>query len=202
MKNISTTLFDVTTVKGSIRQGALLVAEPFLSESYFNHSVLAVVDYSKREGAMAVVLNQPTRGMLSDVLPAVSKRYDAPLFCGGPMGHDRLFFIHTLGPDIIPGSRCFAPGLYVGGDVDTVVAYVNSGYELSGNLRFFVGYSGWSAGQLEQELDADAWAIGQCPANAGELLEGSGDAYWHSAVRQLGTPYRSWRLFPRNPASN
>lgn len=202
MKNISTTLFDVTTVKGSVRQGALLVAEPFLSESYFNHSVLAVVDYSLREGAMGVVLNQPTRGMLSDVLPDVSKRYDAPLFCGGPMGHDRLFFIHTLGPDIIPGSRSFAPGLYIGGDVDTVVAYVNSGYEQQGCLRFFVGYSGWGPGQLEQELDADAWAIGQCPLDPSTLLRGAGDAYWHSAVRRLGGAYRSWRLFPRNPVNN
>lgn len=202
MKNISTSIFNVATIKGEVRQGALLVAEPFLNESYFNHGVLSVIDYNPAEGAMGVVMNYRTANMLSDVFEEVDTAHDAPVFCGGPLGQDRLFFIHTLGPDIIKGAREYAPGLYVGGDFASIIDYVNSGYPLEGALRFFVGYSGWSAGQLEEEIESEVWALSENPCDTRQLLRDFGDHYWHRRVRDMGEPYRAWQLLPRNVSSN
>ncbi|MDE5643241.1 MAG: YqgE/AlgH family protein [Muribaculaceae bacterium] len=201
MRDITTDIFNVPTVKGDVRQGAILVAEPFLAESYFNHGVLSLVDYNAGEGAMGVVMNYRTANMLSDVLDGISPQFDAPVYCGGPLGQDRLFFIHTLGSDIIGNAREYAPGLYVGGDFDAITDYVNSGYQLDGVLRFFVGYSGWSRGQLEEELANDVWALSDF-TDPHELLHGSGDSYWHRCVRHMGEPYRAWQLLPRNIQAN
>lgn len=201
MKDIITDIFNVSATKGDVRQGALLVAEPFLRESYFNHGVLSLVDYNPDDGAMGVVMNYRTGNMLSDVLDDISPQYDAPVYCGGPLGQDRLFFIHTLGPDIISEAREYAPGLFVGGDFNAITDYVNSGYQLDGVLRFFVGYSGWSRGQLEDELSENVWALTDF-SDARELLHGSGDSYWHRCVRQLGDAYRAWQLLPRNIHAN
>lgn len=58
-----------------------------------------------------------------------------PAYCGGPMSCDRLYFMHTLGC-LIPDSREIIPGLYIGGDFDTVLSIVNDGYAVDGHIRF------------------------------------------------------------------
>ncbi len=98
--------------------GRLLVAEPFMEEGVFSHSVVSLLDYEPGGGAMGVVLNRKSHNLLGDVLEDVSVLRDVPVFCGGPLAQDRAFFIHTLGPEIIPGARPYMPGMYVGGDFD------------------------------------------------------------------------------------
>ena len=140
--------------------------------------------------------------MLSELLDGVSKEADQPVYCGGPLGLDRLYFIHTLGPEVIPDGRPYSNGLYVGGDFDAVLEYVNSGYPAEGNLRFFIGYSSWCPGQLEQEIREGTWAQAPSPRSPEELLNGNADPYWHRNVRSLGEAYRPWLLLPRYPSYN
>lgn len=182
--------------------GKLLVAEPFMEEGVFSHSVVSLLDYEPGGGAMGVVLNRKSHNLLGDVLEDVSVLRDVPVYCGGPLAQDRAFFIHTLGPEIIPGARPYMPGMYVGGDFDAVIEYINSGYDIDGTVRFFVGYSGWDRHQLEGEIAAGAWAITDAPADASALLRGFGDAVWHKIVRMMGVEYRSWRLVPRLVCAN
>lgn len=182
--------------------GKLLVAEPFLEENIFSHSVVSLIDYEPSGGAMGVVLNHKAHAMLGDMLDDLAVCRDVPVFCGGPLAQDRVFFIHTLGRDIIPGSRPYMPGLYVGGDFDAMIEYINSGYDIDGTVRFFVGYSGWDELQLENEIAEGTWALADAPADPSRLLQGSGDAMWHRAVRALGSGYRPWRLVPRMVCSN
>ena len=202
MKNIPTELFRLTAHEGDVRRGDLLVAEPFLSESYFNRAVIALIDYDKDEGATGVVLNNCTPYTLSDVLDGVAAAADVPVYCGGPLGQDRLFFVHTLGPAVIEGAREFAPGIYVGGDFDAIVDYVNSGYATEGTVRFFIGYSSWVKGQLEEEMAGSVWAVARMPFDAREVLSGTGASFWHSTVRALGEAYRPWRLVPKDIHAN
>ena len=140
--------------------------------------------------------------MLSELLDGVSKEADQPVYCGGPLGLDRLYFIHTLGPEVIPDGRPYSNGLYVGGDFDAVLEYVNSGYPAEGNLRFFIGYSSWCPGQLEQEIREGTWAQAPSPRSPEELLNGNAVPYWHRNVRSLGEAYRPWLLLPRYPSYN
>lgn len=180
--------------------GSLLVAEPFLRERYFHHSVICLVDYEERGSAMGIVLNNRTSYTLQEILPSVTAENPIPVYCGGPMSCDRLYFMHTLG-DLIPDSREIVPGLYIGGDFDTVLSIVNDGYPVDGHLRFFLGYSGWDAEQLDGELLKSVWAVTDIPSVA-SMLSGEEDAYWHSVVRSMGEKYRGWLYHPRNPHSN
>lgn len=202
MKKIPPSLFNISTIKRDPFQGALLVAEPLLKESYFNHSVISLIDYGRHEGAMGVVMNNITGHHLAQLLDGVSTDVRVPVFCGGPISLDRLFFIHTLGQEIIPDAKEYTYGLYVGGSFKAAIDYVNTGYPTEGNIRFFVGYSGWDSGQLDQELNDDVWAVADNPGDLSLLLKGHGNAYWHRTVKDLGEPYRTWRLHPRDARSN
>lgn len=202
MKDITSDLFRVRRRAGSPVAGGILVAEPFVKECCFNHAVVSIIDYVSTEGATGVVMNNRTEYLLGELLDGVEAQEDIPVFCGGPLGQDRLYFIHTLGPDIVPRARRYAPGLYVGGDFDSIIGYINQGYPAEGAVRFFVGYSTWCEGQLDRELGQDTWALGIQPLHPSDMLRGAGDSYWHRNVRALGAAYRSWTLFPRNVAAN
>lgn len=194
-------LFDINIPSDHTPAGGmLLVAEPFLRERYFNHAVISLLDYEPGGTAMGVVLNNLTDYTLQELLDEVTVEEPIPVYCGGPVGPDRLFFLHTLG-DVIPDSREVIPGLWVGGDFDEMTRLVNEGYHLEGHVRFFLGYSGWSERQLDEEISNNVWAIGK-PADPVELLTGNGDAYWHRYVRTLGPQFRGWLYHPRNPSAN
>ncbi|MCM1337392.1 MAG: YqgE/AlgH family protein [Candidatus Amulumruptor caecigallinarius] len=203
MKTIdSRRLFDIRVVHRDITPGCLLVAEPFLREGYFNHAVIMLADYDRHAGAMGVVMNNLlTDTSLQELIPDVKRRDKVNVYCGGPVNSDRLFFIHTLG-DIFPGAEQLADGLYIGGDFEAVTDYVNKGYPLDSTLRFFVGYSGWEAGQLEGECARNVWAVTPNILSPKEALTGADDAYWHKVVRRMGNPYAHWLLHPKNPSLN
>lgn len=203
MKSIDTTFIDLTTLKREPATGSLLVAQPFLSEKWFNRAVIAVIDHDDADGTTGVVLNLPLEATLSDVLEGIHRQDPVTVYCGGPLSQDRLYFIHTLGDEIIPGARCFAPGLWIGGDFDSAIDYVNDGYPVEGHLRFFIGYSGWAKGQLAEELNADTWAVDtNLPDDIHDLLKGSGDSFWHRIVKDLGPHYRSWNFIPQDASAN
>ena len=202
MKDITTNLFKVKGYRSRPSCGGLLIAEPFAKDTFFNHGVVSIIDYIPEEGATGVVLNNRTQYTLCELLDGVDSSLDIPVYCGGPVGQDRLYFIHTLGSDIIPGARQYAPGLYVGGDFDAATQYINENYDTEGYIRFFIGYSSWCEGQLERELEREEWALGASPSDHRDILCLSGDSYWHRAVRRLGEKYRSWTLMPRNVSYN
>ncbi len=203
MKDICSTLFDIPTAQSlEPAGGKILISEPFLDENCFSHSVISLIDYEATGGAIGVVLNHKSQSTLSEVLDDDYVKVDVPIYCGGPLALDRVFFIHNLGTDIIPGSRQYAPGLYVGGNFEAVLDYINSGYPVEGCVRFFVGYSSWDRGQLEGELAEGSWALCGSPEDASEILRGGGDAFWHRRVRSLGDAFRAWRLVPRMACAN
>ncbi len=203
MKDLDTTFFNLTTAKRPIARGSLLIAQPFLNEVWFDRAVISVIDYDDADGATGVVLNNGMNYTLDQVLDGVGEAgRHVPVFCGGPLSQDRLYFIHTLGDEIIPGAREYAPGLYIGGDFDSIIKYVNEGYPVDGYVRFFIGYSGWSGGQLEKEVREDTWAVQPSEIEPADLLHGDGDSYWHRIVKTMGPEYRSWRVIPRDVTAN
>lgn len=202
MKDLSTLLFRVENPKLQPHAGQVLVAEPFIGDEHFKHGVISVIDYLASEGTTGVVLNNRTEYMLDELLDGVNKDSNIPVFCGGPLGQDRLFFIHTLGPEIIPNARKYTDGLFVGGNFEQAIDYIRKGYPIDGCIRFFVGYSCWSVGQLESEILDNKWASVPDTPSPDLLLTGAGDQFWHRTVRSLGPQYRAWHLLPRNIACN
>ncbi len=108
-------IFNIDIDSDKPRPGALLVAEPFMDDDYFRHSVICIVEYGPDVTAMGIVLNRSTTYTLQGLLSEVTRTEPITVYCGGPLSCDRLYYLHTLGPKLIPGSRAVAPGLYIGG---------------------------------------------------------------------------------------
>lgn len=158
MPNLDASLFRINMPSPRPASGRLLVAEPFLREEHFNHAVISLVDYEPGEKSMGIVLNKPTGVTLGQAVEGIDDEVDIPIYCGGPVGNDRLFYLHSL-PGEFPDSRPLTADLYIGGDFERVKAYVNMGLPTDGRIRFFVGYSGWDAGQLDREVHQHVWAV-------------------------------------------
>lgn len=194
-------LFNIDITSGDMpHPGALLIAEPFLKDEYFSHAVICLVEYAMGGTAMGIVMNRSTAYTLQGLVKDVTRKKDIPIFCGGPMSCDRLYFVHTLG-DIIPDAKEIKPGLFIGGDFQAMLGYVNAGYPIEGYIRFFIGYSGWSREQLDEELHKRVWAVTES-ADYAQLLTAQEDSYWHRAVRNMGNNFRGWRFHPKNPQAN
>lgn len=200
MINYDNELFNIDIPGGKPSVGSLLVSEPFLKEEYFHHAVISVIDYAPYAEAMGVVMNRMTTFTLQGLIDRISVETPIPIFCGGPMSCDRIFYLHSLG-EIIPDSQPVAEGLFVGGSFDAIIDYVNAGYPVEGYLRFFVGYSGWSPRQLDEEIANRVWAVTPADSPA-RLLTGCEDSYWHYHVRRLGNRFKGWRYHPSNPHVN
>lgn len=182
------------------QRGSLLIADPMMEEVYFRRSVVMILDVDQDKGHLGLTLNKTTRLTLNDLMPDWKTGKNVPIYCGGPVDLERLFLLHTLG-DIVPDAIEIIPGIYVGGDVENILEYIEMGGEIENRLRFFLGYSGWSNGQLESEISRHAWAV-RTPSDGERLLEGSENDYWRREVEKLGEQYRSWLVVPQDPSFN
>ena len=100
-----------------------------------------------------------------------------------------------------PTFKEVARGIYVGANLDGIVEYINTNGNTEGCLRFFLGYSGWTEGQLTSEILRNTWALNPHPGSA-DLLTGSGDLFWRREVERMGAKYKSWLIVPSNPSFN
>lgn len=198
--DLRSTIFNINLTTESPECGSLLVAEPFLSEECFNHAVILLVDHGEGYPSMGLTLNKKSDYNLSDIVNEVNKNIEVPVFNGGPVGDDRMFYLHTL-PGLFNESIEVAKGLYIGGDYNQVLEYVNAGCPTDGLLRFYVGYSGWEPGQLAKEIEQNVWAVTK-PRNYSKLLTGNPGSLWHKTVSSMGPRYRGWKLHPINPWAN
>ncbi len=174
--------------------GDLLLAEPLMKDITFQRSVIILIEHSDSLGSMGFVTNRCSNYRLNDIIEEISCDEDIPIYIGGPLHHDRLYYIHTLG-NIIPESIEIGNGLYVSGRFDTIIEYINSGHQVNGKIRFFLGYSGWEKGQLEDEVKESDWAVAKLTDTERLLLLDEEDA-WRAEVSDLDECYLLWLNCP------
>lgn len=179
-----------------VKNGNLLVAEPFMGDANFDRSVILVCEHSP-SGTFGLVLNQSTDLHLSDIIEDVHP--DLPLFVGGPVQQNTLHFIHRR-PDLIDGSIRVTEGVYWSGDFNQVKQAVNLGTLTEHDARFFVGYSGWNEGQLEAELQQKSWIISN--AQADFLFDTPAKEFWRGVLKRMGGEYKSIAHYPVDPRLN
>ncbi|MCH5231502.1 MAG: YqgE/AlgH family protein [Muribaculaceae bacterium] len=180
--------------------GSLLLSEPLLEDNYFSRSAILVLDEPEGGGHFGLILNKPTDVTLRNLMPDWEEGERVPIYCGGPVDLQRMFLLHTLG-ERLGSTTEVLPGIYVGADLDKTIEYIEEGGEIDGKLRFFLGYCGWSPGQLAGEINRKSWAVNalpQCP----NLLRGEGVDYWQREVKDLGEDYRGWLVVPTDPSLN
>ncbi|WP_446787053.1 YqgE/AlgH family protein [Macellibacteroides fermentans] len=192
-------IFKITHNNVLPEKGHILISEPFLQDAYFQRSVVLLVEHDKK-GSMGFVLNKKLEMKLNRVIPEFENLPDIPVYLGGPVASDRLFFIHSLGDTLIPEAVEFSKGLYMGGDFDALKRYILAGHKLEGKVKFFLGYSGWTENQLSSEINQDAWVVGESSCNKVMLAED--ESFWKASLSGLGGRYKTWSNFPKDPFLN
>jgi putative transcriptional regulator len=194
--NLNLDIFKIRTNNLSPRKGRVLIAEPFLSGSYFNRSIVLLVDHNKI-GSVGFILNKPVDYPVTDFdkeFPGKSLQ----LYIGGPVSIDSMYYIHTIGKSV-PNSIHVADNLYWGGDYEYLKNLINTNAVDPDQVRFFVGYSGWDAGQLQQELNENSWLVSDITVR--KVMEKQ-DELWVDMVKKQGGKYMMWENFPENPSMN
>ena len=111
-------IFSLADKQPESQRGSLIIAKPTVDDDCFARSVIVTINHSSN-GSMGLIINRPTGITLNDVIPGLVTDEQIPLFLGGPVDCDMLFYLHTLG-DIIHDSRPVMPGLYIGGEHDSM----------------------------------------------------------------------------------
>lgn len=191
-------IFRIRHNKSAPAKGRILIAEPFLRGVHFERSVVLLVEHDK-VSTFGLTVNKPTRLVLNDYFPAIKEVQKIPIYLGGPVNHTRVFFIHTLG-DLIPGSQLITDSLYFDGDLNTLLSYIVQNENLIDETKFFLGYSGWTKGQLAREIERDSWFVSGAHHN--HILQAKDESFWRDSLSILGKKYRIWVNFPKNPMLN
>ena len=143
-----------------VRAGTLLLANTDLLEPTFRRSVIYVVEHNDG-GTLGVVLNRPSETAVHNVLPQWSDLTTKPktMFIGGPVKRDAALCLGSLrigvDPEGLPGLRHIA-GRIVMVDLDADPDLIAKAVE---GVRIFAGYSGWTIGHLEGEIERDDWIV-------------------------------------------
>lgn len=168
--------------------GQLLVSSPMLDDPNFARTVVALLQHDE-DGALGVVLNRPSTSSVGEHLPEWESVAADPalVFVGGPVSPEVAIGLARLESDVSP-----IPGVSV---VD-----LSDAPHASIQIRVFSGYSGWSPGQLEFELNEEAWLL--TPAIAADVFTDRPDLLWGRAVRRVDADLGVIATFPLDPELN
>jgi putative transcriptional regulator len=181
-----------------IKKGHLLIAEPsILGDLSFNRSVILLADHNA-EGSVGFILNKPLDYSVNDLVPEVDATFT--IYNGGPVEQDSLYFIHNI-PELIPNSVEISNGIFWGGDFEKTRELINNGSINKDNIRFFLGYTGWDANQLETEMNANSWILIE-NSYKNNILKKSSSDFWKEQIMELGGEYLIWSNAPENPMLN
>lgn len=168
-----------------------LIAMPGLTDPNFFHSVTYVCEHNS-EGAMGIVINRPLEITLSEVLESMEITAperdfsDVAIFLGGPVEPERGFVLHRPAGQW-ESSITIADAMALTTSRDIVAAIA----EGSGPQHFLIalGYAGWGAGQLEEEMANNAWL--SVPADFDRLLSTPVELRWETAAALLGVDLKT-----------
>jgi putative transcriptional regulator len=177
--------------------GSLLISEPFLLDSYFKRSVVLLSEHDEK-GTLGFILNKPTDVKLNEAVEDFPQ-FDAPLYFGGPVETDTLFYLHTIGEQL-PGAREIAPGIWFGGDYDQLKFLIDTQQIGQDQIRFYAGYSGWEPKQLDNELKEKSWLISN--ATPKFTFFDNPKVLWSQVLKSMGNEYAILANFPEDPNLN
>ena len=166
--------------------GKMLVATPAIQDSPFSRSVIYMFVHNA-EGAMGIITNVPVATVkLKEIFDQLDidtglKLPDLPVHFGGPVESYRGFVMHSA--DQIPQDALYtSEGIVVSASVNILQKIANGDGPEKGLLM--LGYAGWAAGQLEQEIEGGSWLV--APASRKLVFETPNDSKWAVATASLG----------------
>jgi putative transcriptional regulator len=177
--------------------GSLLIADPFLKDPNFMRTVVLITEH-REDGTIGFVINRQYENTLDELLPEIDGK-KLPVYYGGPVQMNTIHFLHRY-PDEIPGGIEVMDGIYWGGDFDCVLELINSGQVDPERIRFYIGYSGWSSGQLDVEMEEKTWLTVEATPNL--VFHQQAEEIWKDSLKHLGGDYEMMVNFPIDPQLN
>jgi putative transcriptional regulator len=181
-----------------LTKGKILISEPYLGDATFERSVVLLCEHND-SGAFGFMLNKSTDFTVNSVLDE-QLPFEQELFLGGPVAQDSLFFLLRQDKAILKDSVHIKDDLYWGGDFDHLKELIQDGSVEIHNCRFFLGYSGWSEDQLEQELESDSWIIADIDSE--DMFSEKTASMWQDILRSMGGTYKMLSNYPIDPRLN
>jgi len=181
----------------SLAPGILLIADPFLKDPNFARTVVLLCEHQEK-GSFGFVINKQFDQALDELVPEILVN-NIPVFFGGPVQMDTIHFVHQQ-PDLIEGGFEINAGIYWGGKFESVVALINEGRLDLSKIKFFIGYSGWSSGQLENEFNEKSWILSA--TDAALIFDEKEQNIWQQSLKNLGNNFAIMANFPIDPSLN
>ncbi|MCH7408534.1 YqgE/AlgH family protein [Belliella sp. DSM 111904] len=184
--------------QSQIKPGTLLISEPFLQDENFVRSVVLLCE-NNEGGAFGLILNKLSILKVSELIDRLSF-LDSEVYVGGPVEQNTFHFIYS-GECMLEGSISLGNNLWWGGDFNQLEQkIINSEVNLD-YIRFFIGYSGWSEGQLEEEIAEKTWIHTPC-TEAESLFTSSPEELWRIILKNMGGEYQIMANYPIDPRLN
>lgn len=164
-----------------------LIAMPAMSDPNFSRTLTFICEHNER-GALGLVINRPLEMRMSEVLDQLSLKTDdarlrdMPVLGGGPVQRDRGFVLHRPGPQSWESTMPISDTLHVTTSRDILAAMAKGSGPKTAAIA--LGYAGWEAGQLDEELLQNAWLTVPCDDSL--IFELPFEHRWHAAARLLG----------------
>ena len=181
----------------ALTTGILLISDPFLKDPNFLRTAILLCEYNA-EGCFGFVLNKPYHLNIGELIEGLEGN-DFTVYIGGPMQQNTVHFIHQC-PDFISDGIEIKKGIFWGGNFEQVKALLHANSLTKKDIRFFVGYSGWSEGQLESEIEDKSWITRSCTTHL--VFSEQSDQIWKDALKGLGGEYELMPNYPINPQLN
>ena len=164
--------------------GDVLLAEPYMLDPNFKRSAVLLCEHGE-EGSVGFIMNKPLK-MRVDELVDDFPEFDSEVLFGGPVQTDTIHYVHNVG-DLLEDSVPVVNGVYWGGDFEKLKFLISSKLIKPENIRFFVGYSGWSEGQLSDEMEYRSWVLADMHANY--LFKSKPRNLWRQVMYNKGDTY-------------
>ena len=174
--------------------GSLLIADPSLQDPGFGHSVVLLARHDAAEGATGFIINKPLGKTVSDLvtLDELDGLSEVPVYLGGPVSTEQLTFASMTWRE--------ESGIL---DYETHLSSEDAAHRMQEgfSIRAFVGYSGWSEGQLEGEIQGRSWIVKK-PDHSIAEIESCSEDLWGAQLRAMGPYYQMLADLPDDPSLN
>ncbi|MDN5942454.1 MAG: YqgE/AlgH family protein, partial [Nitrospira sp.] len=177
-------LASMESAPSSLKKGVLLVASPSLEDPNFRQAVVLVVEHGS-EGTVGLILNRPTKLLLSEVLPDITvlKGTSYRLFAGGPVEASRFLLLFRA-EEPPADARPVFDGVYLG-RTPKALEHIITRAKPTEAFRTFAGFAAWAPRQLEAEMLLGAWAI--LPPDSG-IFDKDPAKLWQDCISRLKAP--------------
>ncbi len=180
------------------KRGDFLISEPFMNDPNFGRTVVYLCEHNE-EGSFGFIINRPTEVKVCDILD-IAEFCNEKVFVGGPVEQNTLHFI-LRGDKGIEGSVEIADNIFWGGNFDQLLSKMENKVIAGQDIRFFVGYSGWSDGQLDTEMGEGSWIVQKKP-DPSLLFDLESEQQWREVLRSMGGEFKVIANYPTDPRLN